>query len=101
MQNWFVVGRFELDGTVPVDEVVAELERAGDVIDVDDQGGYVMSTPDASFISTSKNMNELRGDARRALPRPKGCKVPEVINVTRVVDNYVFEFYGDRIVGVP
>lgn len=91
--HWYAVGRYHLDGTVPMDTVLAELEAAGDVIDVDEDGGYVMFSLDTTFLSTAKSMGELKGDARYALPRPQGCERPvEVINVTRKSDMHVFDF---------
>jgi hypothetical protein len=91
--HWYAVGRYHLDGTVPMDTVVSELEAAGDGIDVDEDGGYVMLSLDKTFLSTAKNMWELKGDARYALPRPHGCERPvEVINVTRKSDMHVFDF---------
>ncbi|MEB3023436.1 MULTISPECIES: hypothetical protein [Mycolicibacter] len=91
--HWYAVGRYHLDGTAPMDTVIAELESAGDVIDVDEEGGYVSLSLDQTFLSTAKNMGELKGDARHALPRPQGCERPvEVINVTRKSDMEVFNF---------
>lgn len=92
-RHWYAVGRYQLDGTVPMDTVLAELAAAGDVIDVDEDGGYVMFSLDTTFLSTAKNMGELKGDARYALPRPQGCERPvEVINVTRKSDMHVLDF---------
>ena len=91
--HWYAVGRYHLDGTVPMHAVIAELETAGDVIDVDEDGDYVMFSLDSTFLSTAKNMGELKGDARSALPRPPGCARPvEIINVTRKSSMQVFDF---------
>lgn len=91
--HWYAVGRYHLDGTIPLDSVIEELEPVGHVIDVDEDAGYIMLSLDKSFLSTAKNMVELKGDARHALPKPKGCKRPvEVVNVTRKSDMYVFNF---------
>ncbi|MCV7283730.1 hypothetical protein H7J87_00070 [Mycolicibacterium wolinskyi] len=91
--HWYTVGRYHLDGTVPMDAVIDELEPVGNVIDVDEEGGYVVLSLDKTFLSTAKNMGELKGDARYALPRPQGCDRPvEVINVTRSSDMQVFGF---------
>lgn len=89
--HWYAVGRYHLDGTVPMDVVIEELEPVGHVIDVDEEGGYVMLSLDKTFLSTAKNLSELKGNARSALPRPGGCETPEVINVTRKSDMYVIE----------
>lgn len=76
-----------------MDTVIEALESEGDVFDADEEGGYVMFNLDKTFLSTAKNMVELRGDARHALPRPQGCKRPvEVVNVTRESDLQVFNF---------
>lgn len=91
--HWYTVGRYHLDGTVPMDTVIEELESVGCVIEVDEAGGYVTLSLDKTFLSTAKNMGELRGDARHALPRLQGCDRPvEVINVTRSSDMKVFDF---------
>lgn len=91
--HWYIAGRYHLDGTVPMATVIEELESVGCVIDVDEEGGYVILSLDKTFLSTAKNMGELRGDARHALPRPQGCERPvEVINVTRSSDMQVFDF---------
>ncbi|QFS94640.1 hypothetical protein FIV07_28095 (plasmid) [Mycobacterium sp. THAF192] len=91
--HWYTVGRYHLDGTAAMDTVIEELETVADVIDVDETGGYLMASLDETFLSTAKNMAELKGDARRALPRPQGCERPvEVINVTRKSDMHVFDF---------
>lgn len=91
--HWYAVGRYRLDGTAAMDTVIEELEPVADVIDVDEAGGHVMISLDRAFLSTAKNMAELKGDARRALPQPQGCERPvEVINVTRKSDMHVFDF---------
>ncbi|CAN3132134.1 hypothetical protein ACNUDN_29895 [Mycobacterium sp. smrl_JER01] len=90
--HWYAVGRYHLDGAVPMDIVIEELEAVGDVIEVDEDGRFVMFSLDKTFLSTAKNMGELRGDARHALPRPHGCERPvEVVNVTRRSDMCVFD----------
>ncbi|QPO16793.1 hypothetical protein SEA_KASHFLOW_194 [Mycobacterium phage KashFlow] len=91
--RWYTVGCYELDGTVDIDAVVEELELYGDVLDVDKENGHITLSLDEPFLSTAKNMNELKGDARRAMPQTQGCKRPvEIINVTRKLDMRVFEF---------
>lgn len=74
--HWYAVGCYHLDGTVSMDILLEELESVGCVIDADEQGGYVMLNLDATFLSTAKNMGELKGDARYALPRPKAARGP-------------------------
>lgn len=92
--NWYTVGRYHLDGTVPIDAVVAELEAFGDVIDVDERTGHVMLNLDKPFLSTAKNLGELRYNARAALPRPRGCEnPPEVVNATRISDMHVIDLW--------
>ncbi|MDD4865562.1 MAG: hypothetical protein PHQ28_00030 [Mycobacterium sp.] len=89
--NWYTVARYRVDGTVPITTVIKELEQTGDVIDVDEAGGYVLFALDKQFRSTAKDLTGVKANAIQALPRPQGCDHLEVINVTRKADNYVFE----------
>ena len=90
-EHWYAVGRYHFNG--PMGLVIENMERHGDVLDVDEETGHVMFSIDRPFLSTAKNMGELRGDARHALSRIQRGDAPvEVINVTRAADMKVFEF---------
>lgn len=63
------------------DELVAYLQQAGCDYAGEDTGGAVIVSH-GPFLSTSKNLLELAGDARRYLARATGRRVVEVLNAT-------------------
>lgn len=99
--NWYVVGDYRLDGTVALETVIEELEQASCVVDVDEADEYVMATPDLPFLASATDLAEVKAAALLALPRPKGCEVPVVVNVTRGTDMLVFNFDVEGCDGQP
>lgn len=90
--NWYTVGGYRLDGTVAMETVIEELEQTSWVASVDEADGYVMAAPDMPFHSSATDLAEVKAAARLALPQPRGCDMPDVVNVTRGSDMVVFDF---------